>query len=109
MIISSILSLGLALTVQASDPTRVPREAFTNCLTRFMTQSVEQHKSASEFQTALPQQCTSEQQAYSEAVRRREAGFRTPAGEIDQIIHDEVEDARTNIQGMFEMSTTPRT
>jgi hypothetical protein len=108
MLISSLLSLSFALSTQANDPTRGPRAAYSACLRRYMEASVTAHKSQSDFDSSLPQQCTAEAQAYTAAVRARETGFRTPAAEIDSIIHDELEDARTNMREVFAMATTPR-
>ena len=108
MLISSILSLSFALSVQASDPTRASRGAYSACLRRYMEASVNARKSENEFNTALPQQCTAEEQAYSAAIRAREAGFRTPAAQIDTIVREELDDARTNIREIFAMSIQPR-
>ncbi|HEY0115702.1 MAG TPA: hypothetical protein VGB54_08275 [Allosphingosinicella sp.] len=107
MLFSSAL-IGTALFALQPDPTRGPRDAYAACLRQFMERSANNRMSESDFTAALPQQCTTQEQAYREAIRRREAGYRTPAGEIDQIITEEVADARTNIREIFAMSTTPR-
>jgi len=109
MLISSALSLALSLTAAQNmrDATTAPRNTYTACLRAFMVKSAEDKVTSATFDTALPTQCSAQETAFREAMRRREASFRTPAGDVDQIIADELEDARGNIKQLFEMQTTP--
>lgn len=106
MIVSSILGAAALMALQP-DPTRGPRDAYTRCLRAFMEKSVKEKTTAEAFTAALAQQCTEQETAYRSALRAREASFRTPAGDIDDIIKGELEDARDNIKQIFEMTVTP--
>ena len=112
MIVSSVLGSSLlgaaALMALQPDPTSAPRGAYTGCLRAFMEKSVKDKTTVEAFTAALAQQCSAEEAAFRAAVRAREARFRTPAGEIDQIITGDLEDARDNIRQTFEMTVTPR-
>jgi hypothetical protein len=102
MIVSSILGAAALMAIQA-DLTRAPRDAYTSCLGAFVKKSVEEKTTLETFAAALPQQCTQQENAYRSAIRARETGFKTPAAQIDEIIKEEVEDARENMKGRFEM------
>lgn len=107
MLISSALSILLSVSAAQSDSTTAPRNAYTACLRAFMDKSADDRISASAFETALPAQCSNQERAFREAVRRRESSLRTPAREIDQIISDEIRDAQDNMKQLFELRTTP--
>jgi hypothetical protein len=106
MLVSSILGAAALMAVQA-DPTRASRDAYTRCLRTFMEKSVKDKTTADDFGAALARQCTDQETAYRSAIRAREANYKTPAGDVDQIISGELEDARENIKQIFEMSITP--
>jgi len=106
MLISSIVGAATLLALQ-SDPTRAPRDAYTSCLRTFMEKSVTEKASLTDFESALPKQCSEQESAFRAAIRSREKSYKTPAGEVDQIIKDELEDARGNIKQTFEMRTSP--
>jgi hypothetical protein len=109
MLSSAFLALlALSSAQQPSDPSTRPREAYTQCLRQFMEQATRDRMAADAFQTALSQQCSAQEQAFRQALVTRERGYRTPAAEIDQIVTDELNDARSNIRELFAMGTTPR-
>jgi len=106
MLISSIVGAAALLALQP-DPTRAPRDAYTSCLRTFMEKSVKDKTSAGDFEAALAKQCTEQERALRTAIQAREKSFKTPAADVDQIVTDELEDARGNIKQLFEMHTTP--
>jgi hypothetical protein len=106
MLISSIVGAAAFLALQA-DPTRAPRDAYTRCLRTFMEKSVKDKTSLSDFEAALPQQCSEQETAFRTAIQSREKNYKTPPSDVEQIVKDELDDARGNIKQIFQMSTTP--
>lgn len=96
--------IALAFAAQASDTTRASREAFTACLRTYVNQSVQGSTTLEAFRTAYPQQCTAQQQAFRDAVVRRETSMRATRGNAEQQASMEVDEARTNFAERFEMS-----
>ena len=109
MVVTSLLAalLATASAQQVRDASTQARDAYTACLRQFMERSTRDRMALSAFTEALPQQCTAQEQAFRAAIRTREAGFRTPAAEIQEIADQEIEDARANIREIFEMGSTP--
>lgn len=97
--LSSLLALAMAMQ---SDTTRSTREAFTGCLRRFVNSSMEARKTEAQFQTEYAQACTAEQTAFREAVIRRDMGMRSTRASAEQTADLEIEDARSNLAGLFE-------
>lgn len=109
MLSSAFLALlALSSAQQMRDPTTQPRDAYTACLRAFMNTSIRERMAEAAFTAALPQQCANEERAFREAIAQRERGYRTPAAEVEQIVTDELADARGNITQLFAMGTTPR-
>ena len=107
--LSAVLAMSLAASAaQASDTTRSAREAFTNCLRTFVERSVEARKTVETFRTEFPQQCTTQEAAFREAVIRRDTAMRATRSSAEESANMEVEDARTNFSERFEMETTPQ-
>lgn len=107
--ISSVLAMiAAASAAQASDPTRTAREAFTACLRTYVNRSIEAHTTADAFQTEYPQQCTAQEQAFREAVIRRDTAMRATRASAEESANLEIEDARTNFSERFAAATTPR-
>ena len=100
-------SSSAAAALQGNDPTTAARNAYTACLRQFMDRSVRERVAADAFRTALPQQCTQQEQAFRESLIRREIGFRTPRSEAEETANMEVEDARSNFLQLFEMGSSP--
>lgn len=100
MLISSTL-VGAALFALQSDPVRAPREAFTGCLQRFVTASVQGRKSAEAFATELAQQCQAEEQAYRAAMIRAETAARISQADAEEYAKMEIDDARRNSRESF--------
>lgn len=110
---SSVLAALLALSaapalfgdsgaVQGSDPSTAARNAYTHCLRQFMDRSLNDRMSLGDFRSALPQQCAEQEQAFRQALIAREASFRTPRAEAEEMATMEVEDARSNFLQLFE-------
>lgn len=105
--VSSVLALMLATSAMQSDTTRSAREAFTACLRTYMNHAIEGHMSAADFATQYPQQCTTQEAAYRNAVIARETAIRATRASAEQTAHDEIDEARTNFRERFEMATDP--
>jgi hypothetical protein len=105
--VSSILALMLATSAMQSDTTRSAREGFTACLRNYMNHAIEAHTSAADFATQYPQQCTTQEAAYRNAVIARETAIRATRSSAEQTAHDEIDEARTNFRERFEMATDP--
>jgi hypothetical protein len=101
MLISSVLAAAAAMTSYQADPTRAPRDAFTACLFAYADKALKDRTSSSEFEKSFPGQCQSEERAFLDALRRREAAMKTPANQIDEIAKLEVEDARENSKARY--------
>ena len=107
--ISSVLALvAAASAAQASDTTRTAREAFTLCLRTFVNQSIEARKDAATFEAEYPRQCTAQEQAFREAVIRRDMAMRSTRSTAEESANLEIEDARANFSDRFAAATTPR-
>ena len=101
---AALLATSTADLVQ--DRTIAARNAYTACLRRFMARSVEERATLAAFETALPQQCTTEEQAMRAAIIAREPAANRAQAEEDATL--EVQDARDNIKQVFDISITPR-
>lgn len=97
--LSSLLALAMAMQ---SDTTRASREAFTRCLRQFVESSMQAHKTAEQFQTEYAQACRAEQTAFREAMIRRDMGMRSTRANAEESANLEIEDARSNMAGLFE-------
>ena len=107
--ISSVLALAAAASAaQASDTTRTAREAFTACLRMYVNRSIEAGTPAATFETEYPQQCTSQEAAFREAVVRRDTAMRATRASAEDSARLEIEDARANFSDRFAAATTPR-
>jgi hypothetical protein len=110
---SSVLVALFALTaangaaLQAGDPSTQARNAYTACLRQFMQRSLNDRMSVADFRSGLPQQCTTQEQAFRDTLIRREVSFRTPRSEAEEMATMEVEDARSNFIQLFENSSQP--
>lgn len=105
--ISSVLALAMAASMQPADTTRSAREAFTACLRTYVDHSVQARMAAAEFTTAYPQQCATQEAAFRAAVIRRETASRSSQADAQQSAVDEIDDARTNFRERFEMALAP--
>jgi hypothetical protein len=107
--ISTVIALALAAApAQASDTTRSAREAFTACLRAFVESSIQGGKSAEAFTAEYAQQCTTQEQAFRDAVIRRDTANRSTRASAEESANLEVEDARVNFSERFEMSMAPQ-
>jgi hypothetical protein len=102
--ISSVLALAMAASMQPADTTRASREAFTTCLRTYVDRSVSARMPVAEFTTAYPTQCSPQEQAYREAVIRRETASRMSAADARESATMEIDDARTNFRERYEMA-----
>jgi len=101
---SVLAMVAAAAAAQASDTTRASREAFTGCLRAYVNRSVEQSTALDAFRTAYPQQCTAQQQAFRDAIVRRETAGRASQAAAQEQADLEIDDARLNFSERFEMS-----
>ena len=108
MISSVIAMIAAATAAQASDTTRAAREAFTACLRSFVSQSIEARKEVSAFEAEFPQQCTTQEAAFREAVIRRDTAMRATRASAEESANLEIEDARANFSDRFTVAMTPR-
>jgi hypothetical protein len=113
--ISSVLALAMTAWLQPADTTRTAREAFTGCLRTYVDRSLQSRMAPAAFTTAYPTQCSAQEQAYRDAVIRRETASRISAADARESATMEIDDARTNFRERFEMaqpegssSTPPR-
>jgi hypothetical protein len=104
IMISSVLALAMAASMQPADTTRAAREAFTGCLRSYVDGRVQARMPAAEFATAYPQQCTAQEQAYRAAVIARETASRISRADAEESAGLEIEDARTNFSERFDMA-----
>jgi hypothetical protein len=102
--ISSVLALAMAASMQPADTTRAAREAFTGCLRTYVDRSLQARMPATDFTTAYPQQCSAQEQAYREAVIRRETASRASQADARESATMEIDDARLNFRERFEMA-----
>ncbi|HVQ09368.1 MAG TPA: hypothetical protein VMS43_13125 [Allosphingosinicella sp.] len=92
------------MTMQPADTTRASREAFTGCLRAYVDRSVQARMAPTEFTTAYPTQCSAQEQAYRDAVIRRETASRMSAADARESATMEIDDARTNFRDRFDMA-----
>lgn len=97
----------LAASAMQSDTTRSAREGFTACLRAYMNHAIEAHTSVADFGTQYPQQCTTQETAYRNAVIVRETAIRATRSSAEQTARDEIEEARGNFRERFEMAMDP--
>ncbi|MEA3011471.1 MAG: hypothetical protein QOD42_16 [Sphingomonadales bacterium] len=102
--ISSVLAVAMAASMQPADTTRAAREAFTGCLRTYVDRSLSARMAVTEFTTAYPQQCSTQEQAYRDAVIRRETASRMSAADARESATMEIDDARTNFRERYEMA-----
>jgi hypothetical protein len=105
--ISTVIAMTLAATAFQADTTRSAREAFTACLRSFVQSSIDSGKTAETFETEYPQQCTTQERAFRDAVIRRDTAMRATRASAEEQANLEVEDARVNFSERFEMSMAP--
>jgi hypothetical protein len=102
--ISTALALAAAMSMQASDTTRAARETFTHCLRVFVDNSTRDHKTLEQFNSAFPQACATEQNAFRQAIIQRDMATRSTRATAEDSANLEVEDARANFNDLFQMS-----
>jgi len=110
MISTALMLLSAAAAMQASDTTRASREAFQRCLGTFVDGAIRDRKSPDEFNTAFPQACAAEEQAFRRAIIARDTANRATRAGAEDAANLEVEDARFNFNDRFQMAqpATPR-
>jgi hypothetical protein len=102
--ISSVLALAMAASMQPADTTRAAREAFTGCLRTYVDRSVSARMPVAEFTTAYPTQCSAQEQAYRAAVIARETASRVSRADAEESAGMEIDDARTNFRDRYDMA-----
>lgn len=100
--ISSVLAVAMAASMQPTDTTRASREAFTACLRTYVTAANQNRTSAADFAAAYPQQCTAQQAAFRQAIIARERASRVSQANAEESADTEVEDARANLAEWYE-------
>ena len=110
MISTALMLLAAAVSMQASDTTRASREAFQRCLGTFVDGAIRDRKPIDEFNTAFPQACAPEEQAFRRAIIARDSANRATRAGAEDAANLEVEDARFNFNDRFQMAQpqTPR-
>ena len=108
MISTALVLISAALSMQASDTTRAARETFTHCLRVFVDNSTRDHKTLEQFNTAFPQACPAEQNAFRQAIIQRDMASRATRATAEESANLEVEDARANFNDLFQMSLPPQ-
>ena len=106
--ISSVLVVAMAAYMQPADTTRASREAFTGCLRTWVDRVTQNRMPAAEFQTAYPQQCTTQQTAYRAAIIARERASRMSQADAEESANMEIEDSRLNFRERYEMALVPQ-
>jgi hypothetical protein len=107
MISTALVLITAAMSMQASDTTRTSRETFTRCLRVFVDGSTRDHKTLDQFNTAFPQACATEQNAFRQAIIQRDMATRSTRATAEESANLEVEDARANFNDLFQMSLPP--
>ena len=105
--ISSVLVVAMAAYMQPADTTRASREAFTACLRTYVERVTQSRMPAAEFATAYPQQCTTQQTAFRDAIIRRERASRMSQADAEESAGLEIDDARLNFRERYEMAMGP--
>ncbi len=105
--ISSVLAVAMAASMQPADTTRASREAFTACLRTYVERVTQSRMPPAEFATAYPQQCSAQEQTYRTAVIAREVASRMSRADAEESAGLEIEDARTNFRDRFDMAQAP--
>src|ERR1044072_5889182 len=110
MISTALMLAAAAVSMQASDTTRASREAFQRCLGTFVDGAIRERKAVDEFNTAFPQACAPEEQAFRRAIIARDTANRATRPGAEDAANLEVEDARFNFNDRFQMAQpqTPR-
>ena len=102
MLFAHMLSGALALaTFQIHDAVSTAQNTFTACLRQFVDSSVQGRKSLDAFNSELPQQCTAQEQAYRQAMIRRDTASRISQADAEQAATEEVNYARENAKESF--------
>jgi len=111
MISTALMLLSAAAAMQASDTTRASREAFQRCLGTFVDGAIRERKPLDEFNTAFPQACAAEEQAFRRTIIARDTANRATRAGAEDAANLEVEDARFNFNDRFQASqpAQPRT
>lgn len=104
MISTALMLLSAAAAMQASDTTRPSREAFQRCLGTFVDGAIRDRKPLDEFNTAFPQACAAEEQAFRRAIVARDTANRATRAGAEDAANLEVEDARFNFNDRFQMA-----
>jgi hypothetical protein len=104
MISTALVLISAAMSMQASDTTRAARETFTHCLRVFVDNSTRDHKTLDQFNTAFPQACATEQNAFRQTIIQRDMATRSTRATAEESANLEVEDARANFNDLFQMS-----
>jgi len=104
MFSTALVLISAAMSMQASDTTRAARETFTHCLRVFVDNSTRDHKTLDQFNTAFPQACATEQNAFRQAIIQRDMATRSTRATAEESANLEVEDARANFNDLFQMS-----
>jgi hypothetical protein len=102
--ISSVLALAMAASMQPADTTRAAREAFTGCLRAYVDRSVSARMPPAEFTTTYPTQCSAQELAYRTAVIARETASRASRADAEESAGLEIDDARTNFRDRYDMA-----
>ena len=110
MFMSSAL-IGAALITFQADPVRAPREAFANCLRQFVNSSLEGRKTVEAFTAEFAQQCSAQEQAYRDAMVRRDVAPPTRMSQADatEAANEEIEYTRTQSRESFADASAPQT
>ena len=105
--ISSVLAVAMAASMQPADTTRASREAFTGCLRAWVDRVTQSRMPQAEFQTAYPQQCTAQQATYRAAIIARERASRMSQADAEESATMEIDDHRLNFRERYEMALVP--
>lgn len=100
--ISSVLVVAMTVMWQPADTTRPSREAFTGCLRAYVDTAMQHRASQSDFDTAYPQQCATQQTAFRTAIIARERASRSSQAQAEESAGLEIDDARANFHDRFE-------
>lgn len=106
--ISSVLALLLATTVQSDEATRQARTAYTGCLRQFMERSLEDRKEIEAFNSEVAGQCTAQAGSLREAIIARELAARGTRARAEEDARLDVEDAQETFKQLFADARTPR-
>lgn len=105
--ISSLLAVAMAAWMQPADTTRASREAYTACLRTWVDRVTQSRMPQAEFNTAYPQQCTTQEAAYRAAIIARERASRVSQADAEEAATMEIDDRRLNFRERYEMALVP--